>query len=191
MVSVTTSLNVPSHPSAQLTHRGTARSTQSSSAETASPTTEDSTAGTSSTTSAATTGNDAAADFAKLFCSVQAPDTSTPVVVNSTPTAQSVFGDNPWVTNPTGVGPAGTYSFNPMYFATPQTAQKVAQMLGGTVVESNQLVSGGNFAQQQPNEMVELPNGHTVNAGLVAGFYTHGYPQSYIDQLIASTVSNT
>ena len=191
MVSVTTSLNVPSHPSAQLTHRGTARSTQSSSAETASPSTEDSTAGTSSTTSAATTGNDAAADFAKLFCSVPAPDTSTPVVVNSAPTAQSVFGDNPWVTNPTGVGPAGTYSFNPMYFATPQTAQKVAQMLGGKVVESNELVSGGNFAQQQPNEMVELPNGNTVNAGLVAGFYTHGYPQSYIDQLIASTVSNT
>ena len=191
MVSVTTSLNVPSHPSAQLTHRGTARSNQSSSAETASTTTDDSTTGTSSTAAASTSTDDAAADFAKLFCSVPAPDTSTPAATNSAPTAQSVFGDNPWVTNPTGVGPAGSYAFNPIYFATPQTAEKVAQMLGGTVVESNQLVSGGNFAQQQPNEMVELPNGNTVNAGLVAAFYTHGYPQSYIDQLIASAVSNT
>ena len=61
-------------------------------------------------------------------------------------------------------------------------------MLGGTVVPSNQIASAGGFAQQQPNEMVQLSNGGLINAGLVASFYTHGYPQSYIDQLIANAV---
>ncbi len=191
MVSVTTSLSVPSHASAQLTHRRTPQSSQSSTGTTSTDT-DGAAAATSSTTATSTTADsDAAADFRKLFNSVPTPETPTPAQTNNAPTAQSVFGDNPWVTSPTGVGPAGTYSFNPIYFATSQTAEKVAQMLGGTVVQSNELASGGSFGQQQPNEMVELPNGKTVNAGLVAAFYTHGYPQSYIDQLIASTVSDT
>ena len=32
--------------------------------------------------------------------------------------------------------------------------------------------------------MIKLSNGTVVNAGLIASFYTHGYPQSYIDQMI-------
>lgn len=97
------------------------------------------------------------------------------------------------MTNPTGVGPNGqTYGYNPFYFATPDTAAKVAQMVGGTVVQSNQFTgNGGAFTQQQPNLMVQMPDGGLINPGLVASFYTHGYPQSYVDQLVSNEAKNT
>ena len=112
--------------------------------------------------------------------------------LNTIPTAESVFGDNPWVADPTGIAPNGdSYGYNPLYFATASTAAQVAQMVGGTVVTDNELAPGGGFLQQQPNEMVQLSNGTLINPGLVAAFYTHGYPQSYIDQMIANEVSGT
>jgi hypothetical protein len=112
--------------------------------------------------------------------------------LNTIPTAESVFGDNPWVADPTGIAPNGeSYGYNPLYFATASTAAQVAQMVGGTVVTDNELAPGGGFLQQQPNEMVKLSNGTLINPGLVAAFYTHGYPQSYIDQMIANEVSGT
>lgn len=108
----------------------------------------------------------------------------------STPTAASVFGPNPWLSNPQGQAPDGTrWSFNPQYFASAETAQTVANMLGGKVIQQNAILPGGPMAQSQPNQMVELANGKIVNPGLIAGFYTHGYPQSYIDRLIAMEVS--
>ncbi|MGP8248267.1 MAG: hypothetical protein ACLQVN_27610 [Bryobacteraceae bacterium] len=60
-------------------------------------------------------------------------------------------------------------------------------MLGGTVVATDAITSapGSPFSQSQPNLMVQLPNGAQVNAGLVAQIYTHGYPQSTINQMIA------
>jgi hypothetical protein len=65
-------------------------------------------------------------------------------------------------------------------------------MLGGTVVASNEMTpNGSSFAQQQPNLMVQLPNGRTVNAGQIASFYAHGYPQAYIDKLIANAVNGS
>jgi len=66
-------------------------------------------------------------------------------------------------------------------------------MVGGTVVQSNELTSspGSHFMQQQPNQMVRLANGTVINPGLVATFYTHGYPQSMVDQMIANEVGNT
>ena len=48
---------------------------------------------------------------------------------DTAPTAQSVFGPNPWIANPTGSAPDGSsYNYNPMYFATAATAALVAQM---------------------------------------------------------------
>lgn len=141
-----------------------------------------------------TSSDTGAADFRALFTP---KITSTPVPANPpapspSPTAESAFGSNPWVTNPTGVGPNGaTYGYNPFYFASPETAAKVAQMVGGTVVQSNQFTgNGGVFTQQQPNQMVQLPNGRLINPGLIASFYTHGYPQSYVDQLVSNEVQN-
>jgi hypothetical protein len=95
--------------------------------------------------------------------------------------------------NPVGTNPDGSqFSYNPWYFATPQAATQVAQMLGGTVVSSNEFTAPGSpFVQQQPNLMVQMPDGRTINAGLVASFYAHGYPQSYIDTLISNEINGT
>jgi hypothetical protein len=155
------------------------------------------------TTTTTTTGNTStdtgAADFRALFTpkisstGVTANPTPATPPANPAPTAESVFGANPWLTNPTGVGPNGqAYGYNPFYFASPETAAKVAQMVGGTVVQSNQFTgNGGAFTQQQPNLMVQMPDGHLINPGLVASFYTHGYPQSYVDQLVLNEARNT
>ncbi|MBZ5622778.1 MAG: hypothetical protein LAQ69_29190 [Acidobacteriia bacterium] len=142
-----------------------------------------------------TSADSGAADFRALFTN-KTPATATPgnpPAPSPAPTAESVFGPNPWITNPTGVGPNGlTYSYNPYYFATPQTAAKVAQMVGGTVIQSNQFTpTGGAFFQQQPNQMVQLPDGRIINPGLVASFYNHGYSQSYIDTMIANEIRST
>ena len=105
------------------------------------------------------------------------------------PTAPSLFGANPWSTNAGGKGPGGSYSYNPYYFATPATAAKVAQMLGGQVVTMNAITPYGPFQQNQPNQMVQMPDGRLINAGLVAGFYDHGYTQQMVDKMIAGEVS--
>jgi hypothetical protein len=102
------------------------------------------------------------------------------------PTSESLFGSNPWVSNAGGTGPNGEYGYNRCYFATPATAAKVAQMLGGTVVKADAITPLGPFKQNQPNLMVQMPNGKLINAGLVAGFYDHGYTQQAVDAMIAS-----
>jgi hypothetical protein len=104
------------------------------------------------------------------------------------PTAQSLFGANPWSTDAGGTGPGGSYSYNHYYFATPATAAKVAQMLGGTVVTQDAITPYGPFKQNQTNQMVQMPDGRLINAGLVAGFYDHGYTQTTVDKMIAAEV---
>ena len=119
------------------------------------------------------------------------PSTAAPAPA---PTAENVFGPTPWLANPTWIDPDGSvYSYNPQYFATPETTAKVAEMVGGTVVESDACITGpaGPFQQQQPNEMVQLANGTLINPGIVAGFYTHGYSQSQVDQMITNEVGST
>jgi hypothetical protein len=120
--------------------------------------------------------------------------TAAPTALNTPPpppTAQSMFGPNPWATNPGGMAPNGvTYGYNPYYFATPATAQKVAQMVGGKVVETNAITPFGPFQQNQPNQMVQLPNGRVINAGLFASFYDHGYSQQFIDRLVSSEIND-
>jgi hypothetical protein len=145
----------------------------------------------------------AAAASATAKASSTAPATSTTTTAspataatsdpNAVLTAEQVFGANPWLTDPTGAGPNGlTFGYNPLYFATASTAAAVAQMVGGTVVEDDEFTKntpGDPFVQQQPNEMVELPDGALVNPGLVAAFYTHGYPNSVVNQEIANEVA--
>jgi hypothetical protein len=117
--------------------------------------------------------------------------TTTPAATVSpmAPTAQSLFGANPWITNAGGSGPNGSYAYNPLCFATPATAARVAQMLGGRVVEMDAITSFGPFKQNQPNRMVQMPDGRLINAGIVAGFYDHGYTQQMVDKMIAAEVS--
>lgn len=114
---------------------------------------------------------------------------STPAVSTEPPTPESVFGPNVWEANPLGRNPNGSlFSYNPLYFASANTAAQVAHMLGGTVIQSNALAPN---AQQQPNLVVQMPDGRQINAGLVASFYSHGYPQSYVDNLIAAEINGT
>jgi hypothetical protein len=82
-------------------------------------------------------------------------------------------------------------NYNPIYFATPQTAQTVAQMVGGTVVSANQITTapGSPFQQNQPNLMVQMPNGGLINPGLVADIYTHGWNQAFENQQVANEVA--
>lgn len=106
--------------------------------------------------------------------------------------AGPLFGANPWVADPTGSGPDNSVTnYNPIYFATQQTAQVVAQMVGGTVVQSDQFTNapGSPFQQDQPNYMVQLPNGGQINPGLVADIYTHGWNQSFVTQQVDNEVA--
>jgi hypothetical protein len=116
---------------------------------------------------------------------------TTPAATTSplAPTAQSLFGANPWITDAGGTGPNGSYSYNQYYFATPETAATVAQMLGGKVVTADAITPDGPFTQNEANQMVQMPDGRLINAGLVAGFYDHGYTQQTVDKMIAAEVS--
>jgi hypothetical protein len=122
---------------------------------------------------------------------------NTPAAVSTAPADATVdssgspFGANPWLTDPTGSGPGPVTNYNPIYFATAQTAQTVAQMTGGTVVSENEITSapGSPFQQNQPNLMVELPNGGLINPGLVADIYTHGWNQAFENQQVANEVA--
>jgi len=144
----------------------------------------------SSGASSTSSGNAGTPSFYAMFPTVAGGSSGPAPTPPGPPTAESVFGANPWVTDPTGTNPDGTsYGYNPIYFASAQTAAQVAQLVGGQVVSENEMVSGGPFSQNQPNLMVELPNGGLINPGLVASFYTHGYPQSMVDQMIANEVS--
>jgi hypothetical protein len=123
-----------------------------------------------------------------------APPPAQAAALTPAPDAKSLFGDQPWMDTPGGTGPNGaSWNFNPIYFATRETADRVAAMVGGTVVERNAILSapGSPFLQSQPNEMIELPNGRVVYAGLIADFYNHGYPQSFIDRLLKSEIEGT
>jgi hypothetical protein len=181
MVHVNTSLRPTAHPT--YPQRNPARKS------TVAGSTDSSTAAPAAGTDGSS--GDAAADFRALFSGKPAPVETTPAPPPP-PTAQSVFGDNPWITNPGGVAPNGvSYNYNPYYFATPATAAKVAQMVGGTVVETNAITPYGPFKQNQPNEMVQLANGRMLNAGILASFYDHGYSQQYINMLISNEVNDT
>ena len=106
------------------------------------------------------------------------------------PTAESLFGSNPWISDAGGKGPAGSYSYNKYYFATPETAAKVAQMLGGKVVATNDITPFGPFVQNQPNQMVQMPDGRLINAGIIASYYDRGATQQSVDALIKAEVGN-
>lgn len=76
---------------------------------------------------------------------------------------------------------AGNYNpgggYNPNQYATQQTAQQLANQLGGKVVSTNALASPvSNPAQMNQNE-IQLANGFTGNAGLMNQFIQAFGPQ--------------
>ena len=178
------------------------RPVATSAAASSAPVSAAGTAATSSSTAAAS----GLSDFELLFggssynpahpmVAAATPSTSSAsAAAVAPPTAQSVFGPNVWMTNPIGLNPDGSkFEYNPIYFATENTAQTVAQMVGGQVITENVFTqpAGDPFVQQQPNYMVQMPNGAVINPGLVASFYTFGFPQSQVNTMIAQEVANT
>jgi hypothetical protein len=162
--------------------------------------------GSGTAASSSTTAASGLSDFELLFggssynpadpmVASASPSTSSASAAPAPPTAQSVFGPNVWMTDPIGLNPDGSsFEYNPIYFATETTAQAVAQMVGGQVITENvftQPAGQDPFVQQQPNYMVRMPNGAVINPGLVASFYTFGFPQSQINTMIAQEVANT
>jgi hypothetical protein len=106
------------------------------------------------------------------------------------PTAESLFGAEVFVTRPSGHGPSNTFwSYNPAYFASRQTADVLAKMLGGKVVERNAICPYGPMVQDQVNRMIVLPDGRELNAGLVADIFNHGRGQVQVDQMLKEEVA--
>lgn len=154
------------------------------------PSTSATTAGWGAATPAA--ASDPAADFRSLFGHVTVAATTTVPTTSkpANPTLQSVFGSNPFISQPGGVAPNGvTYSYNPTYFATRATADKLAQMYGGKVVEMNAITPFGPFQQNHMNEMIQFPNGNVVNAGILASYFDRGWSQEQINTAIAGEIN--
>lgn len=110
------------------------------------------------------------------------------------PTAESIFGPTPWQTDVGIFFNSTFYPYSKYYFATPEAAQKVADMLGGTVVEQQDLsvVRQSAIGVGVPRLLVLLHNnGLKVNAGTIMQVWTHGYPQSYIDTVVSQIVGFT
>jgi hypothetical protein len=146
------------------------------------------------------------ANFANLFGG-GAPGVSNPAPAGQTspaPTANTIdpsaWGNNPFVSNPTGTNnyAAGssplagqTTNYNPAYFATPQTAQQIAGAAGGTVTQGNDLTpsAGSPFTLNQLENMVTLPNGNTVNAGILANIYSNGYGSNITDNVLSNALN--
>jgi hypothetical protein len=139
------------------------------------------------TTEASTVAAPSGSTVAASASTTPAAASATPAVVADGP-AGPLFGANPWLTDPTGSGPGPVTNYNPIYFATEQTAETVAQMAGGTVVSMQDFTSapGSPFQQNEPNLMVQLPNGGLVNPGLIADIYSHGWNQAFTDQQVAN-----
>jgi len=160
----------------------------------------DSTSAPAASSNAAATDSTSTAAAAQTSANTTAGISSSPVTIpgisttdpNAVLTAQNVFGDSPWILSAGGTGPTGNFSLNPEYFATEQTADTVAQMVGGTVVAVNQMGStpADPFSQNVDNEMIQLADGSMINAGLVAGFFTHGYSLSMVQTMIQNEVKN-
>lgn len=131
-----------------------------------------------------------AAISAKKVSADVIPTPAIKVDPNYCPTAESIFGDQVFASSPSGHGPNGTHwSYNPAYFATRQTAEVVAKMVGGTVFEQNAICPSGPMIQDQVNEMILLPNGKQLNAGLVADIFNHGRSQAVVDQMLKEEVA--
>src|ERR1019366_6962613 len=100
--------------------------------------------------------------------------------MSQSPTATKLFGPSPWVTSPVpgGIGPSKVpYTYNPAYFATEATAKLVATIVelgckfpkgSVKVVAENAITPSGPFRQNQPNQMIVLPDGSHHYAGLIA-----------------------
>ena len=92
----------------------------------------------------------------------------------ATQTAQPAPAESLWETSVTGAGPFGSTSvYNPTQFATAQTAQQMAQIVGG----QEQDFTLGLYTTSAPIREIVGAGENPLNAGLVADLF-----QKYGDQ---------
>lgn len=103
--------------------------------------------------------------------------TTTPATQPAQPAAtpsQPAATESLWETSVTGAGPFGSTSvYNPTQFATAQTAQQMAQIVGGT----EQDFTLGLYTTSAPIREIVGAGENPLNAGLVADLF-----QKYGDQ---------
>ena len=103
---------------------------------------------------------------------------------------------SPWLNNPivSGPGPDNkvhTWPLNPQYYATPLTAAIVKPMVGGVaIVQVNPFASNQRYSSTAVYQMIQLPSGGLINAGLVAVFFTHGFNLEMIAMMIQEEIAN-
>ena len=70
-------------------------------------------------------------------------------------------------------GPAGTDTMPNFYYASDQTADQMAQLLGGTVVQMKAFGQDAGWTEPNAN-FIQLPNGQTFNAADLAYYVRNG-----------------
>jgi hypothetical protein len=79
--------------------------------------------------------------------------------------------------------------FNSQYFATQQTADTLAQCLGGGAkVVATEFYQGGPFHASQPVYVLQFPSGAVLSAGITAWEYYH-YTHTQADQAVLMDLS--
>ena len=96
-----------------------------------------------------------------------------------------------YVTNPAQLqetGPAGTDTMPNFYYASNQTAQQMAQLLGGTVVQMQAFGQDKGWTEPYAN-FIQLPNGQTFNAADVAYYARNPEGTQQLTAAITQTVN--
>ena len=70
--------------------------------------------------------------------------------------------------------PLGTVYNSPVYYASDQTAQQLATLLGGTVVQKVPFASSNATTTEPKANFIQLPSGQTVNAADVSYYAKFG-----------------
>jgi hypothetical protein len=88
----------------------------------------------------------------------------------------------------------GEWPVNVEYFATPETAQWIANKFGdGTVLEQPFGGSGGPYSCSNTELWVRLKSGRPINAGVLAAFYKRNPPDKFpglAEQMIKDVLRN-
>jgi hypothetical protein len=92
-----------------------------------------------------------------------------------------------------GYGQPIQTNYNPNLYADTATAQRIAQQLGGTVVQGNPvgMAPGSPFSAPSAN-MIQLPNGQLIDAGTIAGYeQTYANNPQMLQALINGAITGT
>lgn len=96
-----------------------------------------------------------------------------------------------YVTDPSQLqetSPAGTNTMPNFYYASDQTAQQMAQLLGGTVVQMKAFGQDKGWTEPNAN-FIELPNGQTFNAADVAYYARNPQGTQQLTAAITQTIN--